>query len=87
LASGIAADLEQAVAKYELLITHKDFGWEAQEYWIQAHYQLGKIYEEKGDVEKAIKYYQRFLDIWKDADPDIPILMDAKKRLAAIKGQ
>jgi tetratricopeptide (TPR) repeat protein len=79
-------DLEQAIQKYEELVSEKSLGWEAQECWIQAHYLLGKIFEEKGDVEKAIQYFQRFFDIWKDADPDIPILIEAKKRLAKLKG-
>jgi tetratricopeptide (TPR) repeat protein len=77
-------DLDQAMAKYELLISKKDLGWEAQEYWIQAHYQLAKIYETKGDREKAIQFYQRFLEIRKDADSGLPEVDDARKRLAGL---
>jgi len=83
----MSGDLEKAIAKYEHLVSRKQFGWEAQEYWIRAHYQLGKIHEEKGEIEKAIQYYQRFLDIWKDADPGLPEVEDAKKRLAGLKAQ
>ncbi|GAJ22358.1 unnamed protein product, partial [marine sediment metagenome] len=36
---------------------------------------------------KAREYYNRFLQLWKDADPGITEVEDAKKRLAAIKGQ
>jgi hypothetical protein len=32
---------------------------------------LGKIYEQKGWVGKAIEHYEKFLDLWKDADPGI----------------
>ncbi|MFP4082112.1 MAG: protein kinase domain-containing protein [Candidatus Aminicenantes bacterium] len=81
----IKGDLDKAIDKYKHLITRKQFGWEAQEYWIQAHYQLGKLYDKKGDVEKAIQYYQLFLDIWKDADPGIAELEDARRRLAGLK--
>ena len=83
----MSGDMDQAMAKYEELISHKDFGWEAQEYWIRAHYQLGKIHEEKGNNEKAIQYYQRFLDIWKDADAGLPEVTEAKKRLTKLKIQ
>ncbi|MCK4788110.1 MAG: protein kinase [Desulfobacteraceae bacterium] len=78
-------DMDKAIEKYEHLVANPNLGWEAQEYWIQAHYQLGKIYEEKGDLKKALEYYKRFLDIWKDADSDIPELDDAKQRLAELK--
>jgi len=34
-----------------------------------------------GNNEQAIKYYRHFVDIWKNADEDIPLLQDAKLRL------
>ncbi|MEE9168788.1 MAG: tetratricopeptide repeat protein, partial [bacterium] len=46
---------------------------------------LGKIYEKKGDTQLAIQNYEKFLDLWKDADKDLPDLIDAKKRLAKLK--
>jgi tetratricopeptide (TPR) repeat protein len=83
----LSGDLNQAIAKYEMLINKKESGWEAQEYWIRAHFELGKIYDEKGDAQRAINYYQRFLDIFKDADPGLPNVEEAKKRLAGLKSQ
>jgi hypothetical protein len=43
-----------------------------------AHLQLGRAYALSGDMTKAKTAYQDFLTLWKDADPDIPILNDAK---------
>ncbi|MCK4787307.1 MAG: hypothetical protein KAV87_26345 [Desulfobacteraceae bacterium] len=43
---------------------------------------VGKIYEQK---VKAIKHYEKFLDLWKDADPGIAEVEDARKRLAGLK--
>jgi hypothetical protein len=37
-----------------------------------------------GDVPGARKYYQDFLALWKDADPDIPILKQAKAEYAKL---
>jgi serine/threonine protein kinase/tetratricopeptide (TPR) repeat protein len=49
-------------------------------------YLKGKIYEKKGNTNLAIKNYEKFLDLWKNADEDLPLLIDGKKRLATLKG-
>lgn len=46
-----------------------------------------EIIEELGKKRKAIEHYQNFLDLWKDADPGIAEVEDAKKRLAGLKGE
>jgi DNA-binding winged helix-turn-helix (wHTH) protein/predicted Zn-dependent protease len=47
-----------------------------------AHLQLGRAYALSGDKTKAKSAYQDFLTLWKDADPDIPILKQAKAEYA-----
>ena len=39
----------------------------------------------QGDTSKARAAYQDFLTLWKDADPDIPILKQAKAEYAKLK--
>ena len=46
--------------------------------------QLGRAYETMGDQVTARKWYEEFLTIWKDADPDIPILKQAKAEYAKL---
>ncbi len=47
-----------------------------------AHLQLGRAYDMQGDTAKAKAAYQDFLTLWKDADPEIPILKQAKAEYA-----
>ena len=47
-----------------------------------AHLQMGRAYAMQGEAAKAKAAYQDFLSLWKDADPDIPILIAAKAEYA-----
>jgi hypothetical protein len=44
--------------------------------------QLGRAYGLAGDKDKARTAYKDFLTLWKDADPDIPVLNQAKAEYA-----
>jgi eukaryotic-like serine/threonine-protein kinase len=50
-----------------------------------AHLELGRAYALEGDNAKSRVAYQRFLTLWKDADPDIPILIAAKAEYTKLK--
>ena len=50
-----------------------------------AHLQIGRAYAMQGDTAKARPEYQDFLALWKDADPDIPILKQAKAEYAKLQ--
>ena len=50
-----------------------------------AHLQLGRAYVLVGEPAKAKACYQDFLTLWKDADPDIPILKQAKAEYAKLQ--
>jgi len=51
----------------------------------RAYYIRGKAYEEMGKPELAIENYEALLELWKDADEEIPERKDTIKRLAALK--
>ena len=46
---------------------------------------LARTYALTGDTAKARTAYQNFLALWKDADPDIPVLKEAKAEYAKLK--
>jgi eukaryotic-like serine/threonine-protein kinase len=50
-----------------------------------AHLQIGRAYAVRGDTAKAKAAYQDFLALWKDADPDIPILKQAKAEYTRLR--
>ena len=46
---------------------------------------LGELYEAKGDRAKATHYYQEFVNLWKNADPELqPQVAEVKRRLARL---
>jgi len=50
-----------------------------------AHLGLGRAYVLAGDSAKAKTAYQDFFALWKNADPDIPLLILAKAEFAKLK--
>jgi DNA-binding winged helix-turn-helix (wHTH) protein len=50
-----------------------------------AHLQLGRAYAMQGDTAKSRAAYQDFLTLWKDADPNIPRLLEAKAEYAKLQ--
>jgi tetratricopeptide (TPR) repeat protein/tRNA A-37 threonylcarbamoyl transferase component Bud32 len=76
---------DDAARMYARLAAMQSLGNEQQE-WIQrSRVELGKIYERQGKRQEARSMYQQCLDRWKDADPDLPLLVEAKRLLAALR--
>ena len=76
-----SSNTDQAVVWYELFLKDVDppIGWEPQQDWLAANYHLARIYLAKGDKAKAATQIDRLLEPWKDADPGLPLLKDARK--------
>lgn len=55
--------------------------------WLAATYmRLGELWEDRGDRVKAAKYYAAFVDLWRDADPELqPRVASARRKLAAVR--
>jgi tetratricopeptide (TPR) repeat protein len=52
--------------------------------WAAAYLGLGRAQAMAGNAAEARKTYEKFLDLWKDADPGIPLLAEARKEYAAL---
>ena len=50
-----------------------------------AHWRRGRIYEARGDRERAALHYERFTELWSDADPELQVRVDeARMRQAEL---
>jgi len=78
-------ELDKAIAEYERLITFDPNSKSKHLANPRNYYRLAKLYEKKGLKDKAIEHYEKFLDLWKDADSGIAEVEDARKRLAGLK--
>ena len=81
----------ESAAEFEKILNHKGANWGSDwqhPYWGQfyslSYLGLARAYLLQGDTSKARAAYQDFLTLWKDADPDVPILMQAKAEFAKL---
>jgi serine/threonine protein kinase/tetratricopeptide (TPR) repeat protein len=73
-----------AAAEFQKLIDHRGISWSCATGAL-ARLGLGRGYALAGDKTKARAAYQDFLALWKDAEPDIPILKQAKAEYAKLQ--
>jgi DNA-binding SARP family transcriptional activator/Tfp pilus assembly protein PilF len=88
LAHAVAAagDHERAERLYEDLARDPLFGHEGQEPYRMALFWHGIEADERGDVELAARALERFLSSWRDADASWPALVEARDRIARLRG-
>ena len=77
-------DLENAQKTYERVLSLATGRFNYGDVYAKSFYMLGKIYEEMGWKGKAIENYEKFLEFWKNADPGLPEVEDAKTRLSSL---
>jgi eukaryotic-like serine/threonine-protein kinase len=74
----------EAAAEFQKVLNHRGIVFN-EPIGALAHLQLGRAYVLSGDDTKARSAYQDFLSLWKDADPDVPILKEARAEYAKLK--
>jgi tetratricopeptide (TPR) repeat protein len=82
---------DSAIASYERYVnsTSADFAIYTDVHWQpDAFRRLGELYETKGNLPKARKYYESFIELWKDADAELqPQVTAVRNRLRMIGAQ
>jgi tetratricopeptide (TPR) repeat protein len=73
----------EAVAEFQKILDHRGIVG-IDPIGALAHRHLGRAFALSGDKNKAKAAYQAFFALWKDADPDIPILRSAKAEYARL---
>jgi tetratricopeptide (TPR) repeat protein len=77
-----AGEPDSALAIYERYIA-TPYMWRLQEdsWWLyRAYERLGDLYEQRGDTAKAVYYYGKLVELWKDADPELQPRVEAARR-------
>ena len=74
----------EAATEFQKILAHQGIV-QTEPIGALAHLVLARAYVLQGDTAKAKAAYQDFLTLWKDADPDIPILIAAKAEYAKLQ--
>jgi hypothetical protein len=82
----------EAAAEFQKIVDHKGANWASAwlyPYWGQfnslSYVGMARGSALAGDTARARKAFQYFFELWKDADPDIPILQQAKAEYAKLQ--
>jgi tetratricopeptide (TPR) repeat protein len=77
---------DKALAQLDTMNTMycSQYGYRAV-FYPRSFYLRGQIHEAAGEISLAMENYQKLLDIWKDADQDLVVLVDTKRRLKKLQ--
>ena len=91
-----AGQPDSAIAVYERYVTTPDptrlgswrIGDDDATQLAPTHKRLGELYEQRGDSARAKDHYTRFVELWRDCDPELrPAVLEAKQRLRLLVGE
>jgi tetratricopeptide (TPR) repeat protein/predicted Ser/Thr protein kinase len=74
----------EAVAEFQGVLDHRGW-WPLDNDYPLAHLGLARAAALTGDLAKSRKFYQDFFALWKDADPDLPVLLEAKAEYSKLQ--
>jgi tetratricopeptide (TPR) repeat protein len=77
-------NIENAQREYEKIVSLTVGKMYQGDIYAKSLYMLGKIHQEKEETDKAIEYYERFLEILKNTDQKSPEFQNAHKQLSLL---
>jgi tetratricopeptide (TPR) repeat protein len=80
---------DSAIAVYESAIDTTSLSRSLREVrWLGPSYKrLGELYEDR-DRQRALDYYSKFVDLWREADPELqPVVEEVRLRMAELSGE
>jgi len=80
-----AGELGQAQKQFEEILGLTSGRIYFGDVYAKSLFKLGDIFERRNMKSQAVEYYEKFLELWKDADPGILEIEDAKERLMRLR--
>lgn len=80
-----AGDLDKAQDMYEKILRLSTGRIRYGDLYAKSLYHLGKILQQKKDTSQAMKYYQDFLSLWRNADPGTADIEEANRQVAVLE--
>ena len=87
-AHDLAGHSDSAIVYFEKFTAYKDpnMGEDAQ-FLAGSFKRLGELYDARGDKEKAIANFEKFVDLWKNAEPELqPKVAEVREKLSRLRG-
>jgi len=87
MAYDMAGQPDSAIAIYSRFLQGRALGIDTQSQWLPlTHRRLGELFDAKGNVDEALSHYGQFVELWKDADPDLqPQVQKARDRMRELQ--
>ena len=88
-AHDLAGRPDSAIVYFERYVGSRDaFGTIDAQWLAGTHKRLGELYDAKGDGEKAIAHFERFVEMWKDAEPELqPKVREVNAKLERLRAK
>lgn len=87
-AHDLARHPDSAIVYFERFAAMRDASSGEEGQWLPGTYKrLDELYEDKGNKSKAIASYEKFVELWKDAEPELqPKVAEVREKLNRLRG-